>query len=123
MKKYLKNLGFSLLAVVGAVLLIAPPASAIDPFDQACQSNAQSAICRSSNDSLPSLIQNIINVLIFLIGAISVIMIVIGGLRYTTSGGDSSAVTGAKNTILYAIIGLVVAISAYGIVNFVLANI
>jgi hypothetical protein len=62
------------------------------------------------------------NVLLFVVGAISVIMIVIGGLRYVLSGGDSSNVTTAKNTILYAIVGLVVAMLAYAIVNFVLES-
>jgi hypothetical protein len=64
----------------------------------------------------------ITNVLLFLIGAVSVIMLIIGGIRYTISGGDSSAVTAAKNTILYAIVGIVVALLAYAIVNFVLGS-
>ena len=57
------------------------------------------------------------------VGAVAVIMIVIGGVRYTVSNGDSNAVTGAKNTIMYAIVGLVVAIIAYALVNFVVVNI
>lgn len=64
----------------------------------------------------------IVNILLFLIGAIAVIMLIIGGVRYTISGGDSGNVTAAKNTILYAIIGLIVAILAYAIVNFVLTS-
>ncbi len=64
----------------------------------------------------------ITNVLLFLIGAISVIMLIIGGIRYTISGGDQAAVTAAKNTILYAIVGIVVAILAYAIVNFVIGS-
>jgi hypothetical protein len=47
-------------------------------------------------------------------------MLIYGGIRYTTSGGNANSVTAAKNTILYAIIGLVVAIFAYAIVNWVL---
>lgn len=66
--------------------------------------------------------KTITNVLLFLIGAISVIMLIIGGIRYVVSGGDSSAVTGAKNTILYAIVGIVVAILAYALVNFVIGS-
>ena len=62
----------------------------------------------------------ITNVLLFIIGAISVIMIIIGGLRYILSGGDSTNVSAAKNTILYAIVGMIVALLAYAIVNFVL---
>jgi hypothetical protein len=64
----------------------------------------------------------ITNVLLFAVGAISVIMIIIGGLRYVISGGDSSNVTAAKNTILYAVVGLIVALLAYAIINFVLTN-
>lgn len=64
----------------------------------------------------------ITNVLLFILGAVSVIMIIIGGLRYVISGGDSSAVTAAKNTILYAIVGVIVAILAYAIVNFVIGS-
>lgn len=64
----------------------------------------------------------ITNVLLFIIGAIAVIMIVIGGLRYVISGGDSSQITAAKNTILYAIVGIVVAILAYAAVNFVIGS-
>lgn len=61
----------------------------------------------------------ITNVMLFVIGAISVIMIIIGGLRYVLSGGDSANVSAAKNTILYAIVGIVVALLAYAAVNFI----
>ena len=61
----------------------------------------------------------VVNVLLFVIGAISVIMLIYGGIRYTTSGGNANSVTAAKNTIMYAIIGLIVAIFAYAIVNWV----
>lgn len=64
----------------------------------------------------------ITNVLLFIIGAIAVIMIVIGGMRYVLSGGDSNQITAAKNTILYAIVGIIVAILAYAVVNFVLES-
>ena len=65
------------------------------------------------------IIKDIVNALLFILAAVAVIMIVIGGIRYTISQGDSSAISSAKNTILYAVIGLVVAILAYAIVNFV----
>ena len=63
--------------------------------------------------------ETVSKVLLFVIGAVSVIMLIIGGIRYTISQGDSTAVTSAKNTILYSIIGLVVAIIAYAAVDFV----
>ena len=62
------------------------------------------------------------NILLFLIGVLSVIMLIFGGLRYVISGGNSKSVESAKNTILYAIVGLVVAILAYAIVNFVVGT-
>lgn len=67
-------------------------------------------------------VSTITNILLFIIGALSVVMIIIGGLRYVTSGGNPTSVTGAKNTILYAIVGLVVAFLAYAVVNFVLGS-
>lgn len=62
------------------------------------------------------------NVMLFVVGAISVIMVVIGGLRYVISGGNSGNVTAAKNTILYAIVGLIISIMAYAIINFVISS-
>ena len=73
----------------------------------------------SSNFSLAGLFGQIANILIFLVGAISVIVLIIGGLRYVISAGNPAQVTGAKNTILYAIVGIVIAIAAYAIVQFV----
>lgn len=74
---------------------------------------------KDTGTALPKLIQDVVNVLLYVIGAVAVIMIVIGGIRYTTSNGDSSQITSAKNTILYAVVGLVIAMLAYAIVNFV----
>ncbi len=69
-----------------------------------------------------SIFERIIGILLFLVGAISVVMLIVGGIRYILSAGDQNAVTGAKNTIMYAVIGIVVAVVAYGIVNFILAG-
>lgn len=66
--------------------------------------------------------QTITNVLLFIIGAISVIMLIVGGIRYVVSGGDQNAVTSAKNTILYAIVGIIVALLAYAVVNFIIGS-
>jgi hypothetical protein len=82
---------------------------------------------QSSDSSVPTnlfgaggIFTTIVNILLFIIGAIAVIMLIYGGIRYTTSGGASANVTAAKNTIMYAIIGLVIAFLAYAIVNWVL---
>ena len=63
------------------------------------------------------------NTILLVVGLISVIMLVYGGLRYILSGGDSKKVTDAKNTILYAIIGLIISLLAFAIVNFVLTSV
>lgn len=76
----------------------------------------------TDSTSLEARIQTIVNILLFILGAIAVVMIVIGGIRYATSNGDSSATKAAKDTILYAVIGLIVAILAYAIVNFVITQ-
>lgn len=98
-----------------------------------CSTDASSGLaggagCAQGADQPPELFgdggifQTVTNVLLFIIGAISVIMLIIGGIRYVVSGGDSSAVTSAKNTILYAVVGIVVAILAYALVNFVITS-
>ena len=67
-------------------------------------------------------LSTIINTMLFIIGFLSVVMLIFGGLRYIISGGNAAAVTAAKNTILYAIVGLIIAIFAYAIVNFVIGS-
>ncbi len=69
-----------------------------------------------------NMISTIINIFSVIVGVIAVIMIIIGGLKYITSSGDSNNITSAKNTILYAIIGLVVVALAQFIVKFVLSK-
>lgn len=64
----------------------------------------------------------IVNTLSLIVGIVAVIMIIIGGLKYITSSGDSNNVSSAKNTILYAIIGLVIVVLAQVIVRFVLSK-
>jgi hypothetical protein len=72
--------------------------------------------------TVQSSVKTVVNVMLYIIGALSVIMIVVGGIKYTISAGDSSKVTSAKNTIMYAVVGLAVALFAYAIVNFVLKS-
>ena len=62
----------------------------------------------------------IINILLYVVGIVAVGFIIYGGIKYATSAGDTAKVTSAKNTLMYAIIGLIVAILAYAIANFVI---
>ncbi|HMI09088.1 MAG TPA: pilin [Candidatus Saccharimonadales bacterium] len=113
---------FSVFALAGAVQVFQGSTA----YAAAC-ANPKACIQQGSNDvggkgatDLGARIKTIVNILLYVLGAIAVVMIVIGGIRYTTSNGDSSAMTSAKNTILYAVVGLVIAILSYSIVNFVL---
>ena len=76
----------------------------------------------NENDLLAT-VKTIINVIIGVVGFVAVVVIILGGVQYTTSAGDPGKVKKAKDTILYGIIGLVVAILAFAIVNFVLSSI
>lgn len=65
--------------------------------------------------------KQITNTILYIVAVVAVIMLIIGGIKYVVSGGDSKKVTDAKNTVLYAIIGLVIAVFSYAIVNFVIS--
>ena len=75
-----------------------------------------------NNGNLMTTLNQIINVIIGVIGFIAVIVIILGGVQYTTSAGEASKVKKAKDTIMYGVVGLIVALLAYSIVNFVLSN-
>ena len=121
------------LAVVGAGVFLAPAVYAdYDTCMAAAHTAAEKAQC-GMNDTgqntgaaakpLEDTAKKIINTILYIIGILAVVMVIIGGVQYTTSGGDQAKVTKAKNTILYGIIGLVIAILAYAIVNFVIVKI
>lgn len=135
MKSIVKKSLQALLLVPVLALGLSFVAPAVAPLDVAaqCTSDATGGLgggaeCAKGVDQQTDLFGSsgvfttITNVLLFIIGAISVIMLIIGGIRYVVSGGDSSAVTNAKNTILYAVIGIIVAILAYAVVNFVVGS-
>ena len=79
--------------------------------------------CESKIPTAPSVITTVLNVVIGIVGVISVIFIIIGGYMYATSAGDPGKTKKAKDTILYSVIGLAVALLSFAIVNFVLSNI
>ena len=132
MTKKLSMLAISLLLVFGAFA----PVLALSTQSASAQGGIMGGLDEGSRrtdpdaddlddaqDRVYGIIQTVINVFSIVVGVISVIMIIIGGLKYITSGGDSGNVTGAKNTILYAIIGLVVVALSQVIVRFVIEQI
>jgi len=133
MKKSIKTVLAGLLVIPVIALglgLFTPMTTSVNA--QACGDGtlAGGALCsKSTNTDTPGCLlgencvfTTIVNVALYIIGAVSVLMLIYGGIRYTMSGGDTAAVTAAKSTIMYAVIGVVVALLAYAIVNFVLVE-
>jgi hypothetical protein len=129
MKKSIKT------AIVGVLLvpmlalgsaMFTPASSVYAVVDCANGTTVQDGVdCVSGADVKPlfgadGIFTLIINTALFVIGALSVLMLIYGGIRYTISMGDAKNVEAAKNTIMYAIIGIVIALLASAIVNFVL---
>lgn len=121
MKKILITFGL-IIAIVGSFITAAGiyenkayADSAADLIKQGADSTGQQD-SRSAGD----IAKDVVNIMFFIVGIMAVIMIIWGGIRYVLSAGNSAALTSAKNTIMYAVIGLIVAILAYTIVNFVI---
>ncbi len=73
--------------------------------------------------TVDKLITNVINILSWIVGVIAVIMIIISGFTYVTSGGDSGKINTAKTTLIYAVVGIVIVAFAQAIVQFVLTKV
>ncbi len=106
------------LAVLVGTLFAPVATHAIDNF-QPCNGVTDSLVCKNTSNTAQPLITKVINTLVFLVGLVSVVMVIIGGIMYTLSAGNASNVTRAKNTITYALVGLAVAFLAYALVNWV----
>lgn len=126
-KYWAKKSGFSLILATLYSILNSSAILAVSPTDigaKACTASPDAAGCSGASlFGSGSIFSHLVSAIIFIVGAVSVVMVVIGGLRYTLSGGDSAGIKSAKETILYALIGLVVAILSYAIVRFVLIKV
>lgn len=89
---------------------------------QAASYAANADSCESGSD-VNTIVRTIIQVVIYVVGLLAVVMIIIGGILYSTSAGDPGKVKKAKDTIMYGIIGLVIAVLAFAIVNFILSSV
>lgn len=125
MKKIFKKAGQVFTGAAAAVTLMAGRVMAAEA--SGASNPAQAGANTAKGSGMPSelvgvngVFTRITNTVLYAVGIISVIMLIYGGLRYVISGGDSKKVTDAKNTIMYAIIGLIISILAYAIVNFVI---
>ena len=113
-------LSISLIAGFGLFILPVDVGAAI--ATDACV-GVKSAVCEeiSKKDQFPAFVKIMVNTLLYILGAVSVIVIIVSGIFFAISGGNATTITKAKNALLYAVVGLVVAIMAYAIVNYVIA--
>lgn len=137
----MKKLTLSVIAAVmmmfglSGVAMISPAAAEVTkqficPNGKAASGASYAEVCNDTNDGvtgqqtdLMSVLNVVINVVLGVIGFIAVAMIIMGGISFTTSQGDAAKTTKARNTILYGVVGLVIALLAFAIVNFVLSNV
>lgn len=130
--KYIKLIimAFSLVTMLGMGAASASPLKA-DPVKvdlvssfvgDACSglSSISTSGCTTGNNTFKSIAKSVVEVLSIIIGIISVIMILISGFRFITAGSDSNAVAAAKNTLIYALVGLAIAVLAQVLVHEVL---
>lgn len=119
--KKLTSLLVTMMALFGLLAPVPALAQTTDDVRKGVDITCTGGSCAGNPEAdVENTVAKVINVLSIIVGVVSVIMIIIGGLKYVTSSGDSGNVTSAKNTILYAIIGLVVVALAQAIVRFVL---
>lgn len=85
--------------------------------------NVNGNLAGGNGDNLKNAVIGIINGIVAVLGLVAVVVIIIGGINYMTSAGDAGKVKKAKDTILYGVIGLIICVLAFAIVNFVIANI
>lgn len=125
-KKIYNLLGLSMVVSVFTFSFVSAQ-DVVDPT--VCDRAPDAAICEANQadqgDLLGpnGLITNVAQAFVYIAGILAVILIAIGGIRYATSGGDPGQTKAAKETIIYAIIGLIVAIFAQGLVAFVLSRV
>ena len=125
----MRKLLVALALVIGVAGTIIPQrAYAVPLVGNGCANAGADAstgsICNNPNSkSGTDVARNIINTLLYALGIVAVIMIIVGGLRYVLSAGDKSALVSAKNTIMYAVIGLAIALLSFAIVNYVISQI
>lgn len=127
----IKKLLFSLVLLVG-IMLPTGAVAAEEVLNPVCVNNPTATLCQENNNAQTQdsnsifgangILTKAVRLLSVVVGVAAVIMIIVGGFQYVMASGDPSNVTNAKNTILYAIIGLIVAVLAQGIISFVLVR-
>ena len=121
MKIFTKILTAGML-MIGLLGMFTPAVSAANGINICSNGNENSVYCKNKNTGetqVNGIIKTIVEVLLTAVGVISIIMIVIGGIMFALSSGDAQKAAKARNTVLYAVVGLAVSLFASAIVNFV----
>jgi hypothetical protein len=125
MKSFLKHIAIFTASIVTAMSLSLAFAAPVGAQTSAAKQavcggvNTTGGTCNNNGSELSNVVKLVIRVLSTIAGVAAVIMLIVGGLKYITSGGDSSKVSSAKSTIIYALVGLVVVAIAQFAVRFV----
>ena len=122
MKKSIISIAIMTCAVFGASVLSTASLSGnvSAQVSKGINTATTSEMKGKSIDGDKGLIKTVVNVLLWAVGILSVIMIIFSGFRYITSAGDASKTKSAQSTLTYSVVGLIVAIMAYAIVNMVI---
>ena len=129
--KSLKLITLLITSFIGFGLIYSTPTFAVETSSNAsnvadpCGNDVPAAVreangCNGSADQLPIVITNILNGVIAVTGLVSVIFVIVGGANYMSSSGETAKLQKARNTILYALIGMAICVLAFAIVNFVI---
>lgn len=131
MKTILRLLSLSMVTFTGAaVLSLSPVGAQVNVLDPVCQAKPDAEACQENRKSQTptdnsiygpnGILTKIVRIISIILGIAAVIMVIVGGFQYSLASGDPKSADNAKNTVLYAIIGMVIAAVAQGIVIFVL---
>lgn len=122
-------LTLSLVATLSGVVGFAAPALAIDPLDNACKEkgSGSSAVCEENKQETVSgtngILYRVTQLISAIAGVVAVITMIVGGFMYVLSNGDAAKAATARNTLIYAAVGLVVIILSQSIITFVVNRI
>jgi hypothetical protein len=120
----------SIIAFSGMLLAVTPAQAALfdGSKDQACnganldEENTGCTASTDTSDQVTNTLRTVLNILSFVVGVVAVIMLIIGGIRFVTSQGEGSSTALARNTIIYAVVGIVIAVLAQALVQFVVGR-
>ncbi len=126
----MKKLLFVLLAIP-FVLTAGASAQVVNPYDDLCKNATDevknSSVCQVDGEKDPiagqeGVIIRTVTILSYIVGFASVLMVILGGLKFITANGDPNSISSARNTVLYALIGVAVFLSSQIIVRFVISR-